>query len=185
MAAFLKIYIEVFLLNGKVNWLETCLVIRWAIQGHLGPLVSGYPLTHCRLNRLPHTYIGRVQFKNSSYEIFLEKIAKLFSNSGGPAQMPHSAASDLGLHCLPVTHLGVFWLQWANIEICHCHVWLDIVFVLWSLHYVGLLKDPDCTAPDLSFFTACMCIVILIPQVIFLFFFFFFFFESQWIFSHH
>ena len=31
---------------------------------------------------------------------------KLFANSGDPDQMPHSAASDLGLHCLPVTHLG-------------------------------------------------------------------------------
>ena len=28
--------------------------------------------------------------------------------------MPHSAASDLGLHFLPVTHLGVFSLQWVN-----------------------------------------------------------------------
>ena len=27
----------------------------------------------------------------------------LFANSGDPDQMPHSAASDLGLHCLPVT----------------------------------------------------------------------------------
>ena len=28
--------------------------------------------------------------------------------------MPHSAASDLGLHCLPVTLLGVSRLQWVN-----------------------------------------------------------------------
>ena len=27
--------------------------------------------------------------------------------------MPHSAASDLGLHCLSVTRLGVFSLQWV------------------------------------------------------------------------
>ena len=28
--------------------------------------------------------------------------------------MPHSAASDLGLHCLPITLLGVSRLQWVN-----------------------------------------------------------------------
>ena len=28
--------------------------------------------------------------------------------------MPRSAASDLGLHCLPVTHLGVASLQWVK-----------------------------------------------------------------------
>ena len=34
-------------------------------------------------------------------------MAKLFANSGDPDQMPHSAASDLGLHCLPITLLAV------------------------------------------------------------------------------
>ena len=37
-----------------------------------------------------------------------------FANSGDPDQMPLSVASDLGLHCLPVTHLGVSSLQWVN-----------------------------------------------------------------------
>ena len=32
---------------------------------------------------------------------------------GEPNQTPHSAASDLSLHCLPVTHLGVSSLQWV------------------------------------------------------------------------
>ena len=36
MATILKIFIEL-LLNQKANWLETGLIIRWAI--HLGPLV--------------------------------------------------------------------------------------------------------------------------------------------------
>ena len=31
-----------------------------------------------------------------------------------PDQMPHSAASDLGLHCLPITLLGVSGLKWAK-----------------------------------------------------------------------
>ena len=34
--------------------------------------------------------------------IFLEKMAKLCTNSGDPDQTP-----DLGLHCLPITILGV------------------------------------------------------------------------------
>ena len=41
--------------------------------------------------------------------------AKLFANSGDPDQTPRSAASDLGLHCLPITRLGVSRLQWVNL----------------------------------------------------------------------
>ena len=32
-----------------------------------------------------------------------EKMVELFVNSGDPDQTLHSAASDLGLHCLPIT----------------------------------------------------------------------------------
>ena len=39
---------------------------------------------------------------------------KLFANSGDPDQTPRSAASDLGLHCLPITLLRVSRLQWVN-----------------------------------------------------------------------
>ena len=42
-------------------------------------------------------------------------MVELFANSGGPDQTPCSMASDLGLHGLPVTHLGVFSLQWVKI----------------------------------------------------------------------
>ena len=38
-------------------------------------------------------------------------MVELFANSGDPDQMPHYAASDLGLHCLPITLLGVSRLQ--------------------------------------------------------------------------
>ena len=41
-------------------------------------------------------------------------MAKLFANSGDPDQMPHSAASDLGLHCLSITLLQVSRLQWVK-----------------------------------------------------------------------
>ena len=36
-------------------------------------------------------------------QIFLQKIALLFVNSGDPDQIPHSVASDLGMHCLLIT----------------------------------------------------------------------------------
>ena len=34
-------------------------------------------------------------------------MVELFANSGDPDQMPHSVASELGLHCLPFTLLVV------------------------------------------------------------------------------
>ena len=37
-------------------------------------------------------------------------MAKLFAKSEDPDQTPHCAASDLSLHCLPITLLGVFRL---------------------------------------------------------------------------
>ena len=39
---------------------------------------------------------------------------ELFANSGDPDQTPRSAASDLGLHCLAITILGVSRLQWVK-----------------------------------------------------------------------
>ena len=36
---------------------------------------------------------------------------ELFANIGDPDQTPHSAASDLGLHCLSVTRFGISSLQ--------------------------------------------------------------------------
>ena len=76
-------------------------------------------LTHCILNRLSHTIYWKSRISilgKSSFEIyiFLEKMAKLFANSGDPDQTPHSAESDLGLHCLPFTLLRVSRLQWVN-----------------------------------------------------------------------
>ena len=48
------------------------------------------------------------------FRYFYRKKAKLFANSGDPDQTPHSVASDLGLHCLPITLLGVSRLQWVK-----------------------------------------------------------------------
>ena len=41
-------------------------------------------------------------------------MVEIFVNSEDPDQTPHSAASDLGLHCLLITHLGVSRLHWVN-----------------------------------------------------------------------
>ena len=41
-------------------------------------------------------------------------MVEVFANSIDPDQMPHSVVSDLGLHCLPVTLLGVSRLQWVK-----------------------------------------------------------------------
>ena len=38
-------------------------------------------------------------------------MVKIFANSGDPGQRPHSEASDLGLHCLPITFLWGWGLQ--------------------------------------------------------------------------
>ena len=49
-------------------------------------------------------------------------MVKLFANSGDPDQTlqndqtPHSAESDLGLHCMPITLLGVYRPQWVLLQ---------------------------------------------------------------------
>ena len=55
-------------------------------------------------------------------------MAKLFANSGDPDQTPRSATSDLGLHCLPITILGVSSLKWDNIK--------DYIIPFASMFYI-------------------------------------------------
>ena len=43
-------------------------------------------------------------------------MVEVFANSGYP-DTPHSAASDLGLHCLPITRLGFSRQQWVKISV--------------------------------------------------------------------
>ena len=43
-------------------------------------------------------------------------MVELFANSEDSDQMLHAAASDRGLHCFSITHLGVTSLQWVNKE---------------------------------------------------------------------
>ena len=67
-----------------------------------------------RLNKLPHTIIGRVKRTVLRFRCSWEKMAKVFANSGDPDQTPRFAASDLGLHCLTFTLLGVSRERWVN-----------------------------------------------------------------------
>ena len=73
-------------------------------------------------------------------------MAKLFANSGGPDQTPRSAASDLGLHCLPITFLRVSRLYWVKGSRSHSknHIYFhinNIVNALYALcvSFVGFL----------------------------------------------
>ena len=69
-------------------------------------------------------------------------MVELFANSGDLDQTPHSVLSDLGLHCLSVTHLGVSSLQWVN----HAFQYLSlknvnqIIFPMFSFmkHWMNL-----------------------------------------------
>ena len=36
------------------------------------------------------------------FRYFWKKMVELFANTGNPDETPHSSASDLGLHCLPI-----------------------------------------------------------------------------------
>ena len=44
------------------------------------------------------------------FSYILRKMVELFANSADQDQIPQNAASDLGLHCLQITPLGVFRL---------------------------------------------------------------------------
>ena len=54
--------------------------------------------------------------------------------------MPHSAASDLGLHCLPITLLWVSRLQWVN-----------CVEVLWPIQPIRVMSGMV-SLPNPTFF---------------------------------
>ena len=42
-------------------------------------------------------------------------MVELFANSEDPDRTSRSVSSDVGLHCLPVTRLGVSSLQWVSV----------------------------------------------------------------------
>ena len=78
-------------------------------------------------------------------------MAEAFANSEDPDQMPHSVASDLGLHCLPVTLLGVSRLQyikfnihmaipWPSYPVLLCSNSADAFLVIMS-HYKDFIQE--------------------------------------------
>ena len=67
-------------------------------------------------------------------------MGKLFANDGDPDQTQHSAASDLGLHCLPIILIGVSRLQW---EKCSPNE--------RERKHFDRFASPECAATPLSF----------------------------------
>ena len=64
------------------------------------------------------------------------------ANSVDPDQMQHSVASDLGLHCLPITLLGVSRLKWVKIATKLWHQQLMPFWIGWKSTYTCLaVKD--------------------------------------------
>ena len=74
-------------------------------------------------------------------------MAKLFANSGDPDQMPQNAASDLGLHCLPITLLLVCRLQLVKIFYTPTKHGMRMDRELYRDHYV-----PSCHILNIFFF---------------------------------
>ena len=61
-------------------------------------------------------------------------MTKPFANNGDSDQMPHFAASGLGLHCLSVTLLGVSRLKWVKVPITtEQTILLNLFFVLFFI----------------------------------------------------
>ena len=61
-------------------------------------------------------------------------MVELFANSGDPNQTPRYAASDLGLHCLSVTRLGVSSPQW--VKMCDCFIFFFPVLVFCEISLI-------------------------------------------------
>ena len=95
-------------------------------------------LSHCRLNECAHTICWKIRYvRQCDLRYSNRKMVELFANSGYSDQMPHSAASDLGLHCLPITLLGVSRLQLINKHLLHI---LDGLWCILNLTLVLLNK---------------------------------------------
>ena len=54
------------------------------------------------------------------------------ANSGDPDQTPHSVASDLGLHCLPMSHKKRARHIW--VENCNNFAYLIRVAEIWEVY---------------------------------------------------
>ena len=95
-------------------------------------------LTHCRLNRLfPHKILEWFNF-NFRYVLLWDL------HIPREKWLKHSAASDLGLHCLPITLLWVSRLQWVKLmsfwhylerhSLLGILFWMKIFYSDWPYH---------------------------------------------------
>ena len=91
-------------------------------------------------------------------------MVKLFANSGDPDQTPRSAASDLSLHCLPVTLLGVSRLQWANIYII---LMIPVILVMCDGKITVVLPDQKLTV--FIGWLCSICMIVAIPGFVYYF----------------
>ena len=76
-------------------------------------------------------------------------MVQLYAKSGDPDQTPGSAASDLGLHCLPMTLLRVSRLQWVKyIRLCDLEIsgeiYLNYLQTLETLIRHSILQHLIC-----------------------------------------
>ena len=62
-------------------------------------------------------------------------MVELFANNGDPDQTPCSAASDLGLHSLSDTRLGVSSLQWVDIGTPQLLTMVGLKFEVYFIAY--------------------------------------------------
>ena len=104
------------------------------------PLKSNWVAAHIKkyfnpfkLNRISHYYqwdryisVLRVVSRYFTFS-FKFSLNILLANSGDPHQMPHSVPSDLGLHCLPMSHKKEARLLWVNMK----HNYIDHIVSLF------------------------------------------------------
>ena len=83
-------------------------------------------------------------------------MVELFANSGDSDQMLHSAASDLGHHCLPVTLLGVARLQGVKefaLKKSRFFLFIRVdPFSEEKQKYFDTITSPECVSNMLNFF---------------------------------
>ena len=56
------------------------------------------------------------------------------ANSGDPDQTPHSVASDLGLHYLPMSHKKDARQIWVKMQLFCLHMYLIRVAEIWEVY---------------------------------------------------
>ena len=72
-----------------------------------------------------------------------KELSEFNANNVDPDQMPHSAASDLGQHCLPMSLLWDARLKW--VDICGIKIWqFDRKGLFASFNFGTLILSDVC-----------------------------------------